>query len=94
MDNRIVRADVIISGSRVHGVFFRHFTKKTAKELGLKGWVRNNPDETVECVVEGPENRIKELLIWFKEGPPLASVDKVSVEYEDPRNEFEDFKIV
>ena len=44
-----VRAHVIIEG-KVQGVFFRHHTQETAFHLGVKEWVRNRRDGSVEAV--------------------------------------------
>jgi acylphosphatase len=88
-----VRAHVWISG-RVQGVFFRAHTKELADELGLTGWVRNLPDGRVEAVFEGEEDAVKEAIEWCKRGPPLASVEKVEVRYEQPTGEFKDFRIL
>ena len=41
------RVNIIVYG-RVQGVWYRAYTRDKAIELGLKGWVRNNPDGTVE----------------------------------------------
>ena len=43
------RVHIVVHGS-VQGVFFRHYTRKTALSLGLKGYVRNMFDGTVEVV--------------------------------------------
>lgn len=83
---KTIRAHVVISG-RVQGVFFREKTRQEALELGLAGWVRNNPDGTVEAVFEGPENRVREILLWCREGPPLARVENLEIRYEDPQGE-------
>jgi Acylphosphatases len=88
-----VRAHVWISG-RVQGVFFRAHTKELADELGLTGWVRNLPDGRVEAVFEGEEDAVKRAIKWCKRGPPLASVEKVEVRYEQPTGEFRDFRIL
>jgi acylphosphatase len=88
-----VRAHVWISG-RVQGVFFRAHTKELADELGLTGWVRNLPDDRVEAVFEGEEDAVKRAIEWCKRGPPLASVEKVEVRYEQPTGEFKDFRIL
>lgn len=87
---KTVRAHVLISG-KVQGVFFRANTIKEARELELTGWVRNLEDGTVEAVIEGPENKVKELILWCNEGPRLAKVEKVEVKYEVPTGEFEGF---
>jgi acylphosphatase len=64
---------------RVQGVFFRASTATEARRLGLLGWVRNNEDGSVEGVVEGPPERVDELMVWCRTGPPAARVDDLSV---------------
>lgn len=83
---------VLISG-RVQGVWFRASTKQIAKQLRLKGWVRNNPDGNVEAVFEGDDSLIKEMLNWCHHGPRLAKVTNVEINYEEPSNGFDDFLI-
>jgi acylphosphatase len=43
---------VRVSG-RVQGVFYRAFTQNKAREMGIKGWVKNVPGGGVEAVLEG-----------------------------------------
>lgn len=70
---------------RVQGVGFRYFVRRTAQRLGLRGWVRNLRSGAVELVAEGPEDDAKELLEAVRKGPPMAWVERVSVEWSDPR---------
>ncbi len=78
---------------RVQGVGFRYFTQKIAHELGLKGWVRNNPDGTVEVWAEGDENTLKIFLEHLKEGPPLAIVENIDYKFLEEEGGFTDFEI-
>lgn len=87
-----VRAHVFISG-RVQGVFFRANTAEKARDLKIKGWVRNLPDGRVEAIFEGDEDKVKEMIDWCHHGPPAARVDDVQVIWEDFKNEFYDFSI-
>jgi acylphosphatase len=80
------RARVVIQG-RVQGVFFRAETRERARSLGLTGWVRNQPDGSVEAVFEGSRDRIESIIGWCRHGPRLAEVDDVSVQWEEPRGE-------
>ncbi|MEM0482640.1 MAG: acylphosphatase [Nitrososphaerota archaeon] len=89
---RNVRVRVFVSGI-VQGVFFRQNAKRVADSLGLKGWVRNLRDGRVEAVIEGPEERVAEMVEWMKRGPPLARVEKVEVIREEYKGEFRDFRI-
>jgi acylphosphatase len=80
------RARVVVRG-RVQGVFFRAEARGQARSLDLGGWVRNNPDGTVEAVFEGDRDRVESMVDWCRRGPPLADVDDVQVEWEEPSGE-------
>ena len=86
------KVHIIVHG-HVQGVFFRHYTKKTALILGLKGYTRNMPNGTVEVIAEGPENKIKELIEFCKKGPEAAMVEKIDVKFEKASNEFKGFSV-
>jgi len=58
----------------VQGVFYRKWTADNAKELGLKGWVRNRRDGTVEAVFSGDPQVVDNMLERCKSGPPDAVV--------------------
>ncbi len=88
---KLVRSHIIISGD-VQGVSFRYYTKQKARSLGIKGWVRNLTSGEVEAVLEGHEDRIKEMIEWCKKGPWLAKVNNVKVEFSDYKGEFENFE--
>jgi len=75
------RRRVVIHG-RVQGVFFRGSTVDRAREVGVKGWVRNRPDGTVEAVFEGSAAQVEEMVRYCREGPPWARVERVE-EFEE-----------
>ncbi len=78
---------------RVQGVFFRASTMDKAKELGLTGWVRNNPDGSVEVIAEGSRERVETLVAWSHEGPRHAVVNRVEIEWEPYADEYKEFTI-
>jgi len=80
------RARVVVQG-QVQGVFFRAETSSRARSLGLAGWVRNNPNGSVEAVFEGPEERVESMVRWCARGPSDALVTDVQVFQECPRGE-------
>ena len=47
---------------KVQGVGYRFFATRVARRLGLKGWIENNRDGTVEASVEGETSAIDEWL--------------------------------
>jgi len=65
-----------VSG-RVQGVYFRAFTEKTARELGLCGWVKNLPDGRVEALACGNPEALEQFEGALWQGPPRAKVAKV-----------------
>jgi acylphosphatase len=79
----VVRKRVIVHG-RVQGVFFRDTTRRMAESRGLSGWVRNNPDGTVEAAFEGDPDAVDAMLGFAHEGPRGAAVETVEVIDEEP----------
>jgi acylphosphatase len=78
-----VRVRAVVHG-RVQGVFYRDSCRTEARRLGVRGWVRNRSDGTVEVVAEGPRDRVDEFLTWCRQGPSRATVTDVSVTDEVP----------
>ena len=87
-----VRATLHITG-RVQGVWFRQSTKNMADQDGIKGWCRNNPDGSVEAVFEGEETAVKTAVEWCRNGPELAQVDDLKVEWQTATDEFDRFQV-
>lgn len=63
----------------MQGVFYRASTADKAKELGVKGFVQNEPAGSVYIEVEGEESQVKEMIEWARKGPPRANVTSVDV---------------
>jgi acylphosphatase len=63
----------------VQGVFFRDTVRRQAQSRGVAGWVRNNPDGTVEAVFEGEPEAVERLVAFVHEGPSGAIVERVDV---------------
>ncbi|MCR9244843.1 MAG: acylphosphatase [bacterium] len=64
---------------KVQGVAFRAYTKSTADELGVHGFVQNRPDGTVAGEVEGDSASVQRFVEWLREGSPWAAVADVAV---------------
>jgi len=83
---------VRVSG-KVQGVYYRAFTQTNARELGIKGWVRNIPGGGVEAVLEGERKMVGKLLARIKTGPSQALVSGMEMSEVQCKG-FEDFEIV
>ncbi len=85
-------ARVVVSG-RVQGVYFRASTRDAARGFGVRGFVRNLPDRSVEAVLQGERAAIEKTIAFMNEGPPGAQVVDVSVEWRDPSENYEGFHV-
>jgi acylphosphatase len=90
MDKKRVR--VLISG-RVQGVFFRAYTRDTAIQEGLSGWVRNLADGRVEAVFEGNADQVDRMIAWCHQGSPGSRVGQVEVHPQPYQGELTSFEI-
>lgn len=88
-----VRAAVVIRG-RVQGVWFRQSTKQTADRFAVTGWVRNNPDLSVQAVFEGQRAAVQAVLDWCQCGPEQAQVEKVQIEWQAASGQYRDFRVL
>ncbi len=87
------RIHVMVSG-KVQRVWFRKQTQAKALELGLNGWVKNLFTNAVEIIAEWNIDNLTGFTGWLQNGPPLAKVDKLSIELFPAENEFNSFEIV
>jgi acylphosphatase len=74
-----LQARLSISG-RVQGVGYRDWIMRTARGLGLAGWVRNRSDGSVEALIVGDEMAVGRMIDACRRGPVLAHVDNVDAE--------------
>lgn len=69
---------------KVQGVFYRAWFRDRAAALGLDGWVRNRADGSVESVMQGPSEALKEMVMLAHQGSPAARVEQVAVSDDAP----------
>lgn len=88
----VTEAHVIVSG-RVQGVFFRASTRDFASRCGVRGFVRNLPGGQVEAVLQGEREAVEKALAFLREGPPGAVVTDIAVDWRDPVESYEGFRV-
>jgi acylphosphatase len=86
------RLHAVVRGD-VQGVGFRFFLMREARSLGLRGWVRNRDDGSVELVAEGPRRDLDRLLATASRGPSHARVSDVKSEWSSAAGDLEPFDL-
>ena len=80
----MIRRRAIVHGL-VQGVGFRFSCERQAERLGLRGFAGNRDDGTLEVVVEGGTEPVRQMLAWLQDGPRHAEVTRVDVTEEEPQ---------
>jgi acylphosphatase len=88
-----IRKNILVTGL-VQGVSYRKQTKRIAANLGIKGWMRNRANGSVEACFEGDEHAVDALISWCAFGPKRGRVDEVQITNCQYRTSFSDFKIL
>jgi len=74
-----IKAQHLAIRGRVQGVGYRDAAVQAAFELGIKGWVRNRLDGSVEALAQGEPGAVDAFAAWCRRGPPLARVAEVTL---------------
>ncbi|MCY0389655.1 acylphosphatase [Robbsia sp. Bb-Pol-6] len=77
---------------RVQGVGYRAAAVRQAHMIGVRGWVRNVEDGTVEAIVQGSPDQIDLMLEWMRRGPPAARVATLDCQREPDDRRFGHFE--
>lgn len=87
-----VEIRIIVRG-RVQRVGYRISLLRQAQARGVRGWVRNLHDGSVEAVLQGPADAVRSVVEWAWSGPRGASVHDVEEEERKPAERFADFEV-
>lgn len=78
---------------KVQGVWFRDSAKAVADQLGITGFVRNEPDGAVYAEAEGTPLQLDQFLEWCREGSERAEVAQVEAAESRTLQDFSDFVV-
>ncbi|TMC04446.1 MAG: acylphosphatase [Chloroflexi bacterium] len=91
-DSDHVQLRAVVRG-RVQGVGFRYFVIDRAAGTGLRGWVRNRGDGSVEVVAEGQRPPLERLLDELRRGPRSALVTSVEASWGPAQGDLPAFRV-
>jgi acylphosphatase len=77
----------------VQGVGFRYFVYAKAVASGIRGFVRNRTDGSVEIEAEASRPILEEFITIVRQGPRSAHVRKLTVEWQEVRHRQPTFEI-
>ncbi len=86
----MIRRRLMITG-RVQNVVYRDWFVGRMTGLGVRGWVRNRAEGSVEAVVEGPHEMIEAAVATARQGSPASRVADVMVSEDAPAEVLEGF---
>lgn len=82
----------VVSG-KVQNVAYRAYIQDAATELGVVGYVQNNPDGTVIVLAQGAGDVLKDLVEYLHEGSLLSEVEGVAIDWRTPKKVHDDFSV-
>lgn len=85
--------NILVQG-KVQKVFFRATTKSVADQLGVKGFVLNQPDGSVYIEAEGDDFALSSLVEFCEEGPEGAEVTAVDIQKSNELQNFQNFVVI
>lgn len=88
----LVHLKALVHG-RVQGVYYRAFTSRVAKSLGLKGFVKNTRSGDVEIEAEGDKPGLEEMLRQLKIGPSEAIIENIDTVWSDYKGVYSSFDV-
>lgn len=88
----VTRHTITFTG-RVQGVGFRATAQSVARSYDVAGWVRNEPDGSVKCVVEGEPTELERFAQKVKSAMQ-GFIHETQVEKSEATGEFSGFKLV
>lgn len=79
---------------RVQGVGYRDFIDRYAKDHSLFGWIKNKEDGSVELVLQGTPDELKDCIEILNQGSLLAKVEVLAVDWRTPEKQYTEFRVM
>lgn len=88
----MIQLRIIVSG-KVQGVGYRYFSQMKAVQYGVKGWVKNLPDGSVEIIALGGNDQLEPFIEDLRKGNPFSKINNMEITEMDQMDPFQSFTI-
>ena len=88
----IIKTIQVIFAGRVQGVGMRFFVNRSAGKFGVKGYVKNVFNGTVQSVMQGEDKILDEFIEYIKRNAP-GKIDRLNVTVLDTDKEYKRFQV-
>ncbi len=88
----MIQLRIIVSG-KVQGVGYRYFSQMKAVQYGVKGWVKNLADGSVEVIARGENNQLEPFIADLRKGNPFSKINNLEITEMDQLEHFHSFTI-
>ncbi len=74
----MIQLRIIVSG-KVQGVGYRYFSQMKAVQYGVKGWVKNLADSSVEIIAQGEKGQLEPFIADLRKGNPFSKINNMEI---------------
>ncbi|RLC35847.1 hypothetical protein DRH29_05660 [candidate division Kazan bacterium] len=78
---------------KVQRVGYRRHILDLAQELNLNGYIKNQPDGSVQIFIQGPKEKLQEFIKRIRK-PPLGKVETIQIKEAKTNPKIKTFKII
>lgn len=89
----MIEMHAVITG-QVQGVAYRTYVQESATQLGLVGYVKNEPDGSVFVLAQGIPDILKEFVEYLNEGSLMSKVEGVAVDWRSVSATYGEFSVL
>lgn len=79
---------------RVQGINFREMIKSFSDGKGIRGYVLNREDGSVQVIAQGERKKLDLLLQWIETNPGFVKIEGLNYKWQKPSIEYKDFSIL
>ncbi len=77
----------------IHGVGFKYFVQRCAREYGVNGYIKNEDDGTMTVLASGNDSKVETFLNQIEKGNGFSNVDFIVISILE-NSTLKEFKVI